>query len=43
MARFIGRYAATESPKYPVARVEWANQSVRSGSGVMVRQQDRAG
>ena len=25
-----------ESPKYQVARVEWANQSVRSGSGVMV-------
>ncbi|MBO0742453.1 MAG: hypothetical protein J2P51_13625, partial [Hyphomicrobiaceae bacterium] len=36
MARFIGRYAASEAPKYPVARVEWANQSVRSGSGVMV-------
>ena len=36
MARFIGRYAADESPKYPLARVEWANQSVRSGSGVMV-------
>jgi len=36
MARFIGRYAAAESPKYQIARVEWANQSVRSGSGVMV-------
>jgi phospholipid transport system substrate-binding protein len=36
MARFIGRYAAAESPKYPLARVEWANQSIRSGSGVMV-------
>jgi phospholipid transport system substrate-binding protein len=36
MARFIGRYAAAESPKYQVARVEWANQSLRSGSGVMV-------
>jgi phospholipid transport system substrate-binding protein len=36
MARFIGRYAAAESPKYQVARVEWANQSIRSGSGVMV-------
>jgi phospholipid transport system substrate-binding protein len=36
MARFIGRYAASESPKYPLARVEWANQSIRSGSGVMV-------
>ena len=36
MARFIGRYAAGEAPKYPVARVEWANQSVRATSGVMV-------
>jgi phospholipid transport system substrate-binding protein len=36
MARFIGRYAAAESPKYQVARVEWADQTVRSGSGVMV-------
>jgi phospholipid transport system substrate-binding protein len=33
MARFIGRYAAAESPKYPVARVEWARQSMRSSSG----------
>lgn len=36
MARFIGRYAASEAPKYPVARVEWANQSVRGTSGLMV-------
>ena len=36
MARFIGRYAAAESPKYQVVRVEWADQSVRTGSGVMV-------
>ena len=36
MARFIGRYAAAESPKYQVARVEWSDQSMRSGSGVMV-------
>src|SRR5689334_8186135 len=36
MARFIGRYAAAESPKYQVVRVEWSDQSVRSGSGVMV-------
>ena len=35
-ARFIGRYAATEAPKYPVARVEWSNQSVRGASGLMV-------
>src|SRR5262245_14706788 len=36
MARFIGRYAASEAPKYPVARVEWSNQSVRGSSGLMV-------
>jgi phospholipid transport system substrate-binding protein len=36
MARFIGRYAATEAPKYQVARVEWANRSVRGTSGLMV-------
>jgi phospholipid transport system substrate-binding protein len=36
MVRFIGRYAATEAPKYAVAKVEWANQSVRGANGVMV-------
>jgi phospholipid transport system substrate-binding protein len=36
MVRFISRYAANEAPKYPVAKVEWANQSVRGASGVMV-------
>ena len=36
MVRFIGRYAATEAPKYPVAKVEWADQSVRGANGVMV-------
>ena len=36
MARFIGRYAASEAPKYPVARVEWSNQSVRGAPGLMV-------
>jgi phospholipid transport system substrate-binding protein len=36
MARFIGRYAAAESPKYQVARVEWSDQTTRSASGVMV-------
>jgi phospholipid transport system substrate-binding protein len=36
MARFIGRYAANEAPKYPVMRVEWANQSIRGSSGLMV-------
>ena len=36
MVRFIARYAATESPKYQVARVEWANQSIRGGNCLMV-------
>ncbi|KAB2917945.1 MAG: ABC transporter substrate-binding protein [Hyphomicrobiaceae bacterium] len=36
MIRFISRYAAGEAPKYPVARVEWENQSVRGGNGLMV-------
>jgi phospholipid transport system substrate-binding protein len=36
MARFLGRYAAAESPKYQVSRVEWANQSMRASSGVTV-------
>ncbi len=36
MARFIGRYAASEAPKYQVARVEWANRSVKGASGLMV-------
>ncbi len=33
MVRFISRYAAGESPKYPVARVEWSNQSMRAPNG----------
>jgi phospholipid transport system substrate-binding protein len=36
MVKFIGRYAATEAPKYQVAKVEWANESVRSATGIMV-------
>jgi phospholipid transport system substrate-binding protein len=36
MIRFISRYAAGEAPKYPVARVQWSNQSERGASGVMV-------
>jgi phospholipid transport system substrate-binding protein len=36
MVRFIGRYAATYAPKYPVARVEWANESVRGSNGITV-------
>jgi phospholipid transport system substrate-binding protein len=34
--RFMARYAANEAPKYPVAKVEWSNESVRGGSGIMV-------
>jgi len=36
MVRFIGRFAASEAPKYPVARVEWADQSFRGSGGLMV-------
>src|SRR5262245_4994 len=36
MVRFISRYAATEAPRYPVARVEWADQSLRGANGIMV-------
>jgi phospholipid transport system substrate-binding protein len=36
MVRFISRYAASEAPKYPVARVEWSDQSVRGANGLMV-------
>jgi phospholipid transport system substrate-binding protein len=36
MVRFISRYAATEAPKFPVARVEWSNQSFRGANGIMV-------
>jgi phospholipid transport system substrate-binding protein len=36
MVRFISRYAAGEAPKYPVARVEWSNQSMRAASGIAV-------
>ena len=39
LARFIGRYAAQESPKYPVARVTFAPVSVKDGRSVMVDSQ----
>lgn len=35
MVRFIGRYAAKEAPKYPVARYQILS-SVQGGSGLMV-------
>jgi phospholipid transport system substrate-binding protein len=36
MVRFISRYAASEAPKYPIARVEWVDESIRGANGVMV-------
>jgi uncharacterized caspase-like protein/ABC-type transporter MlaC component len=36
MARFIGRYVAAETQKYPVTRIERSDQVVRAGSGTMV-------
>lgn len=39
LARFIGRYAAQESPKYPVDRVVFAPRSTRDGSSLMVDSQ----
>ena len=38
MLRFIGRYGSTEAPKYPIARVDWDNQSFRSSSGGLMVQ-----
>ncbi len=39
LARFIGRYASKEAPKYPVARVAFASAAVRDGRNVMVDSQ----
>lgn len=36
MVKFIGRYAATESQKYVVAKVEWSDESIRGSNGIMV-------
>jgi len=36
LAKFVGRYAATEAPKYPVARVTFAPNAIRDGRAVMV-------
>ncbi|MEZ5842318.1 MAG: ABC transporter substrate-binding protein [Hyphomicrobiaceae bacterium] len=36
LARFIGRYAANEAPKYPVARAEFASGAIRDGRSVLV-------
>jgi phospholipid transport system substrate-binding protein len=36
MVRFIARYSASEAPKYPVAKVEWSDQSFKASNGIMV-------
>ena len=36
LVRFIGRYAAAEAPKFPVAKVEWADESIPGNNGIMV-------
>ena len=36
MVRFIGRYAASQAPKYPVAKYEIISPSLQGGSGLMV-------
>jgi phospholipid transport system substrate-binding protein len=36
MAKFIGRYAATEAPKYPVARVTFSPESRKAKYGITV-------
>ncbi len=39
LVRFIGRYAAAEAPKYPVADVKFAANAIRDGRSVMVDSQ----
>jgi phospholipid transport system substrate-binding protein len=36
MVRFLGRYAATEAPKYPVAHYEIISPSIQGANGLMV-------
>jgi phospholipid transport system substrate-binding protein len=36
MVRWISRYAATEAPNYPIAKIEWADDSSRGSNGIMV-------
>jgi phospholipid transport system substrate-binding protein len=33
MAKWMGRFAASEAPNYPIARVEWVNESMRGSYG----------
>ena len=37
--RFIGRYAATEAPKYPVSRVKFPAAGIRDGRSILVDSQ----
>lgn len=39
LAKFVGRYAASESPKYPVTRATFASAAIRDGRNVMVDSQ----
>lgn len=39
LARFIGRYAANEAPKYPVSRVVFARAGIRNGRAILVDSQ----
>ena len=39
LVRFIGRYAAAESPKYPVADVKFAPNAIRDGRSILVDSQ----
>lgn len=39
MSRFIGRYAASQVPKYPVTRYRIISPSIQGGSGLMVDSQ----
>ena len=39
LARFVGRYAANESPKYPVARAAFKPVAIRDGRSVLVDSQ----
>jgi phospholipid transport system substrate-binding protein len=39
LAKFVGRYAASESPKYPVMRATFAPAAIRDGRNVLVDSQ----
>lgn len=39
LVRFIGRYAAAESPKYPVEKVKFAPNAIRDGRSILVDSQ----